>query len=103
MFVIDYVEDECLPSSRKQKITLRLPATGPDSVGEIRSNRFGTYSRTERNCVLKLSPPNGYGVILTVLKIDFRNRNNCKDFIKVSLFLKYLFIEGLKLKKKINN
>ena len=59
---------------------------GPDSVGEIRSNRFGTYSRTERNCILKLSPPNGYGIILTVLKIDFRNRENCKDFIKVSTF-----------------
>lgn len=78
-----YVEDECMPSIKKQKIILRLPATGPDSVGEIRSNRFGTYSRTERNCLLKLSPPTGYGVVLSVLKIDFRNYENCKDFIKI--------------------
>lgn len=83
---LDYVEDECVSLSKKQKITLRLPSTGADSVGEIRSNRFGTYSRTERNCVLKLSPPDGYGIIVTVMKIDFRNHDNCKDFIKVSYF-----------------
>lgn len=78
-----YIEDECMPSDKKQRIIIRLPASGADSVGEIRSNRFGTYSRTERNCVLKLIPPEGYGVTLTILKIDFRNLDSCKDFIKI--------------------
>ncbi|KFM67988.1 Low-density lipoprotein receptor-related protein 3, partial [Stegodyphus mimosarum] len=78
-----YVEDECVSPNKFQKIFFRLPPSGPDSVGELRSNRFGTYSGTGRNCLIKLKPPKGHGIIITVLKVDFRNHNSCKDYIKI--------------------
>ncbi|GIY51183.1 CUB domain-containing protein [Caerostris extrusa] len=79
----DYVEDECTSPNKFQKVFFTLPASGPDSVGELRPNRFGTYSRTGRNCLIKMVPPSGYGIIITVLKVDFRNHEGCKDFIKI--------------------
>ncbi|GIY29130.1 CUB domain-containing protein [Caerostris extrusa] len=78
-----YVEDECTSPNKFQKVFFTLPASGPDSVGELRPNRFGTYSRTGRNCLIKLVPPSGYGIIITVLKVDFRNHDGCKDFFKI--------------------
>ncbi|KAG8178557.1 hypothetical protein JTE90_023249 [Oedothorax gibbosus] len=78
-----YIEDECNSPTNFQKVFFQLPSSGPDSVGELRPNRFGTYSRMGRNCLIKLVPPKGYGVIITVLKIDFRNHDDCKDYIKI--------------------
>ncbi|XP_054721826.1 abnormal cell migration protein 13-like isoform X2 [Uloborus diversus] len=78
-----YIEDECISQKRQQEINFELPASGPDSVGEIKSNRFGTYSRTGRNCLFKLIPPKGYGIVITVLKIDFRSPDECNDYIKI--------------------
>nr|XP_042901473.1 abnormal cell migration protein 13 isoform X1 [Parasteatoda tepidariorum] len=78
-----YVEDECVSPTEFQKIFFKLPPSGPDSVGEVRSNRFGTYSRTGRNCLIKLLPPKGFGVLVTILRVDFRNHEACKDYIKI--------------------
>lgn len=78
-----YVEDECTSPNKFQKVVFRLPSSGPESVGELRPNRFGTYSRMGRNCLIKLVPPEGYGIVVTVLKVDFRNHEGCKDYIKV--------------------
>ncbi|GBL93766.1 hypothetical protein AVEN_166801-2 [Araneus ventricosus] len=78
-----YVEDECTSPNKFQKVYFRLPSSGPDSVGELRPNRFGTYSRMGRNCLIKLVPPEGHGIIITVLRVDFRNHEGCKDYIKI--------------------
>ncbi|GFW08353.1 transposable element Tcb2 transposase [Trichonephila clavipes] len=82
--VQNYVEDECTSPNKFQKVYFRLPSNGPESVGELQPNRFGTYSRTGRNCLLKLVPPDGRGIVITVLKVDFRNHEGCKDYIKTS-------------------